>query len=51
MEDNPDTFPEAHLQGILRKIKKGASAYNSLQAYVIDLIRKLDKNGDNVISF
>jgi hypothetical protein len=30
MEDNPDAFPEASLQNILRKIKKGASAYNNL---------------------
>lgn len=30
MEDNPDGFPEASLQIILQKIKKGASAYNNL---------------------
>jgi Ca2+-binding EF-hand superfamily protein len=36
---------------ILKKIKKGADAYNSLQDYVIDLIKRLDKNGDGVISF
>lgn len=51
MEDNPDQFPEASIQRVLIKIKKGASAYNSLQEYVIALIRQLDKNGDGVISF
>ena len=51
MEDNPDIFPEAGLNDVLRKILKGRSAYNSLQDYVIDLIRKLDKNGDGTISF
>jgi Ca2+-binding EF-hand superfamily protein len=51
MEDNDDTFPEASVQNILGKIKKGAAAYNSLQAYVIALMKELDKNGDGVISF
>ena len=30
MEDNPDQFPEDSIQKVLIKIKKGASAYNSL---------------------
>ena len=30
MEDNPYAFPEASLQNILKKIKKGASAHNNL---------------------
>lgn len=51
MEDNPELFPEASIQSILRKIKKGQSAYSSLQEYVIALIKNLDKNGDGVISF
>ena len=51
MEDNNDIFPEADILNIIRKIKKGASAYNSLQEYVINLVRTLDKNGDGVISF
>lgn len=46
MEDNPDQFPEAALENIILKIKKPASQYPTLQAYVIDLLRKLDKNGD-----
>jgi hypothetical protein len=38
MEDNPDQFPEASMESIIQKIKKGASAFNSLQEYVISLI-------------
>jgi hypothetical protein len=30
MEDNPDIFPEAALNTVLRKILKGQSAHNSL---------------------
>ncbi len=51
MEDNPDQFPEANIDIIINKIKKGAQAYNSLQEYVIALMRKLDRNGDGVIDF
>lgn len=51
MEDNPDIFPEASIENVLRKIKKGHTQYKSLQEYVIALIQFLDKNGDNQISF
>lgn len=51
MEDNPDIFPEASLENVLRKIKKGQTQYRNLQEYVIAIIQFLDKNGDNVISF
>jgi hypothetical protein len=30
MEDNHDVFPEASIVNVIKKIKKGASAYNSL---------------------
>ena len=30
MEDNPDIFPEASIENVLRKIKKGQSAYKNL---------------------
>lgn len=45
MEDNSDQFPEQDFIAILSKIKKGASAYNNMQEYAIELIRRLDKNG------
>lgn len=51
MEDNPDQFPEANIENVLRKIKRGATQYKSLQDYVVALIAKFDKNGDNVIAF
>jgi len=38
MEDNPDQFPEASINSVLRKIKKGSSAFKNLQEYVISLI-------------
>lgn len=51
MEDNPDQFPEQALENIIAKIKKPASQYPNLQTYVIELLKRLDRNGDNVISF
>jgi hypothetical protein len=51
MEDNADQFPWASIDCILEKIKSGAYTYPSLQEYVIALMKKLDKNGDEVISF
>jgi Ca2+-binding EF-hand superfamily protein len=51
MEDNPDIFKEQSLDYIINKIKKGASAHNSLQEYAIALMQRLDKNGDGFISF
>jgi Ca2+-binding EF-hand superfamily protein len=51
MEDNAEVFPQASIDQILEKIKGGAYSYSSLQEYVIHLMKKLDKNGDEVISF
>lgn len=51
MEDNPDLFPEASIENVLRKIKKGYTQHKNLQEYVISLISFLDKNGDGAISF
>ena len=51
MEDNADLYPEADFATIINKIKKGGDSYNSLQEYVIALIKRLDRNGDGVISF
>jgi len=51
MEDNTEQFPEASLNNIINKIKKGASGHKSLQDYAIFLLRNIDKNGDGVISF
>merc|ERR1719272_646227 len=51
MNDNPDQFPEAAIENIISKIKRPSKNYPSLQEYVVDLLAKLDRNGDNVISF
>ena len=51
MEDNNDQFPEASMDNVMQKIRKAASAYNSLQEYAIVMLKRLDKNGDGVISF
>jgi len=51
MGDNPNQFPEAAIENILAKIKKPSSKFNSLQEYVCYLLSKLDKDGNNVISF
>ena len=51
MEDNTDVFPESNIDLVIRKIKQAASKYPSLQAYAVDLLKKLDKNDDGVIGF
>lgn len=51
MEDNPDQFPESALDAIIAKIKKPAVKYPNLQAYAIDLLKRLDANQNGVISF
>lgn len=51
MEDNTEVFPEASLKAIMAKITAPARAFPSLQDYVIDLLGKLDKNGDKVLNF
>lgn len=51
MEDNADIFLEQNLDCIVNKIKKGAAGFGSLQEYAIELMRRLDKNGDGFISF
>jgi EF-hand domain-containing protein 1 len=51
MEDNFDVFPHASIDHVIEKIKSGANMYPSLQDYAIELIKRLDKNGDEIISF
>jgi hypothetical protein len=51
MEDNGDVFSEANFEAVMTKIKKGASAFNSVQEYAIALIRKLDRNGSGFAKF
>jgi len=51
MEDNGEVFPEASYRSIINKIKAPAKDFESLQAYAIDLLGRLDKNGDKYIDF
>jgi len=51
MEDNAETFPQSNVQYVLNKIKEGAGAFPSLQDYAVHLIKTLDQNGDEFISF
>jgi hypothetical protein len=51
MEDNGEVFPEASYRSIINKIKAPAKDFESLQAYAIDLLGRLDKNGDKFIDF
>jgi hypothetical protein len=51
MRDNGDVFPEASIHNIIRKIQAPARNYGSLQAYCIDLLAKLDANGNKFIDF
>ena len=51
MEDNFEVFPSSRIELVVDKIKKGAHAFPSLQDYAIHLIKTLDKNGDQMISF
>lgn len=51
MEDNPELFPQASLNHLITKIKRGAAAHKNLQEYAITLLAKLDKDGNGVLSF
>lgn len=51
MEDNTETFPQSSIKYVVNKIKEGANAFPSLQEYAVHLIKTLDKDGDNFISF
>jgi len=46
MEDNGQVFPEACLDHIFAKIMAPAKKFPSLQDFAVDLLQKLDKNGD-----
>lgn len=51
MEDNQEVFPFASFDVVINKIKEGAFAYNSLQEYAVELIKRLDKDNNELISF
>jgi hypothetical protein len=51
MEDNCEVFPESSLAGIFGKVLAPARNFPSLQDFAVDLLSKLDKNGDQVLDF
>jgi EF-hand domain-containing protein 1 len=51
MEDNSEAFPEASLAAIFSKVLAPARNFPSLQDFAVDLLSKLDKNGDQVLDF
>lgn len=50
-EDNGDVFPEASCDAILRRIRAPAKNYPDLQSYVVELMARLDTNGDKFVDF
>lgn len=49
MEDNGSVFPTASVDFLFEKIKLGAKNYQSLQDYVVNLMKILDKNNDGFV--
>jgi len=49
MEENATVFPEASVEALVDKIKKGACKFNSLQEYAVHLMKVLDKNNDSFV--
>ena len=49
MEDNGEVFPQASLDAMMEKLKKGAVKYPSLQEYAIELMKVIDKNNDGFV--
>ena len=49
MEDNDAVFPEASVESIVEKIKKGAFKFPSLQEYAVHLLKVLDANNNGFI--
>lgn len=50
MEDNGEVFPESSHRSLIAKIKSGCKD-GDMQAYAIELLGKLDTNGDKFIDF
>lgn len=51
MEDNSDLFPQASMDALVAKIKRGAVKHKSLQDYAVAMLARLDKDGNGVLSF
>lgn len=49
MEDNSEVFPQASLDHLIEKIKRGASKHKSLQDYAVYLMKTLDANNNGFV--
>jgi len=49
MEDNSHAFPEASIEVIIEKVKKGAKNFENMQEYAIHLMKVLDPNNDGYV--
>ena len=49
MEDNSHSFPEASLEKIVDKVKKGAKNFENMQDYAVHLMKLLDPNNDGFV--
>lgn len=51
MKSKPEVFQEADIEYVITKLKQKAAEYKSLDLFLIDLIKKLDKNKNQRIEF
>ncbi len=51
MKSKPEVFPEANISHVIKKLQSFAAKYKSFDEYLIDLHRKMDKNGNGTIEF
>lgn len=49
MEDNAAVFPEASIEALVDKIKRGSVKFPNLQEYAVHLMKVLDKNNDGFV--
>lgn len=50
MRDNAEIFGESDCSGVIEKIKIGQSKYNSVEAYLVDVLRVIDPNNKSFVS-
>lgn len=51
MKSKPENFPEADIAYVIERLKKMATKYPSLDQFLVELVKKLDVNGNGVIEF
>ena len=51
MLERPTVFPEVNIDKVIEKLRGYAKNYKNFDEFIIDLIRKLDKNKNGTIEF